>query len=66
MWLVEWMCGSMDGGRSNHQLSNKFGLNQDNSIMFEDLHFVEAPPAMDGCVGGWMDGWVDVWVMSNH
>ena len=34
--------------------------------MFEDLHFVEAPPAMDGCVGGWMDGWVDVWVMSNH
>ena len=30
--------------------------------MFEDLHFVETPPAMRGCVGGWMDGWVDVWV----
>ena len=34
--------------------------------MFKDLHFVETPPAMGGCVIGWMDGWVDVWVMSNH
>ena len=35
-------------------------------IMFEDLCFVETPPAMGGYVGGWKDGWVDVWVMSNH
>ena len=34
--------------------------------MFEDLHFVETHPVMNGCVGGWMVGWVDVWVMSNH
>ena len=34
--------------------------------MFEDLCFVETPPAMGGYVDGWKDGWVDVWVMSNH
>ena len=66
VWLVEWVCGSMGGVRSNHLLSNKSGLNQDNSILFEDLWFVETPQPMGGWVGGWMDDWVDVWVMLNH
>ena len=32
----------------------------DNSILFEDLCFVETPPAMGGCLGAWMNNWVDV------
>ena len=35
--------------------------NQDNSILFEDLWFVETPTPMGGCVGGWVDGWVNGW-----
>ena len=39
-------------------------LNQDNSILFEDLCFVETPPAMGGVWAvGWMDGCVDAWLM---
>ena len=32
--------------------------NQDSSILFEDLWFVETPPSMDLWVGIWVDGWV--------
>ena len=31
--------------------------NQDNSILFEDLSFVETPPPMGGWVGQWVNGW---------
>ena len=36
---------------------NKSWPNQDNSILFEDLWFVETPPPMGGCVGGWVGKW---------
>ena len=38
-------------------------MNQDISILFEDLTSLETPPSMGGCmVGGWVNGWVDGWV----
>ena len=37
-------------------------LNQDNSILFEDLRFAETALAMGGFMGGWMEGWVNGWV----
>ena len=40
------MGGLMGGVRSN----------QDNSILFEDLRFVETPPPMGGWLGGSMGG----------
>ena len=33
-------------------------LNQDNSILFEDLWFVQTPPPLGGWVDGWLGGWV--------
>ena len=42
----------------NDEKFNKSLPNQDNSILFEDLWFVEAPPSMSGCVGGWVGQWV--------
>ena len=35
-------------------------MNQDNSILFENLWFVDTLPPMGGCgcVGGWMGQWV--------
>ena len=37
------------------------GWDQDNSILFEDLWFVETPSPMGGCVGGWVGQWVNGW-----
>ena len=55
-WISGLMDGSMGrsmgGTRSNHQKSNKSGPNRDNSILFEDLLFVETPPPMGGYMGG--------------
>ena len=34
-------------------------MNQDNSILFEDLKSVETPPHMDWCMAWWVGGWVD-------
>ena len=31
--------------------------NQVNSILFEDLSFVETPLPMGGWMGSWVDGW---------
>ena len=56
-WWVGWWVGS---GQNTKNLKNVW-LNQDNSILFEDLWFVETPPPMGGCVGGWVDGWVNGW-----
>ena len=33
-------------------------MNQDISILFEDLWFVETPPPIGGYVGGWVGQWV--------
>ena len=66
VWLVEWMCGSMgrSGQITNYQINlDLIGIIQ---ICLKILLFVETPPAMGGCVGGWMDDWVYVLVMLNH
>ena len=31
-------------------------MNRDISILFEDSTSVEGPPAMGGCMSGWVDG----------
>ena len=41
-------------------------MNQDNSILFEDLWFVETPPPMGGCVGGSVGQWVGLDQMTNN
>ena len=44
----------MCGGAPPHHPPPLSCPNQDNSILFEDLWFVETPPPMGGCVGGWV------------
>ena len=39
--------------------------NQDNSILFEDLWFVDIPPPMDGCVDDWVGQWVGLGQMTK-
>ena len=63
VWVVGWFSGSMGGVKSNDWQLNKSWPNRDNSILFEDLWFVETPPPMGGCVSGWVGQWV---VRSNH
>ena len=46
-----WVCGWL--GWSVGQS----WTNRDNSILFEDLWFVETPQPMIGCVGSWVDAW---------
>ena len=48
----------MGSGQKTKSLIN-VDLNQDNSILFEDLWFVETPSPMGGCVGGWVYQWVN-------
>ena len=57
-----WMGGSMGGVRSYYYISNKSWPNWDNSILLEDLWFIDTPPPMDG----WMYGSVVQWVGSGH
>ena len=40
--------------------------NQDNSILFEDLLFVETLMPMGGCVGGWVGQWVGSGQMTKN
>ena len=60
-WVGGWVGGLMGGVRSKHKKFKNCWLNQDNSILFEDLWFVETPPPMGGCVGGWVGQWVNGW-----
>ena len=53
-WVDGWFSGSMGGVRSYYLISNKSWPNQDNSILFEDLWFVETPAPMGGCMGQWV------------
>ena len=64
-WVDGWVNGS-DQVKSLKIESNKSGLNRDNSILFEDLRFVDTPPPMGGCMGGWVDGWVNIWVNGDN
>ena len=56
-----WVSGSMGGIRWNDYQLNKSWPNWDNSILFEDLWFVETPPPMGVCVGGWVGHLVNDW-----
>ena len=58
VWVVGWVSGSMGGVRSNDYHLNKSWPNRDNSILFEDLWFVETPPPM----GAWLGVSVGQWV----
>ena len=42
------------------------GPNWDDSILFEDLWFVETPSAMGGCVGGFVGQWVGSGQITNN
>ena len=50
------------GDPRNQLKFNNTWTNEDNSILFEDLKFVENPPPMGGCIVWWVVGWVDGWV----
>ena len=56
--LGGWVGGLMGGVRSKHSKFKKSWPNWDNSILFQDLWFVETPPPTplpsSGCVGGWV------------
>ena len=53
-WVFGWKDRLIGDVMSNHVKSNKSLPNQDNSILFEDLLFLETPIHMGGCVDGWM------------
>ena len=59
-----WMGGLVGRKMWNHKNFNKTWSNRDNSILFEDLWFVDTLPPLDRCMGGWMGGWVGQWVGS--
>ena len=56
VWVVGWMNGLMGGVMSNHLISNKSWPNWDNSILCEDLWFVETPSPLGGYLGVLIDG----------
>ena len=66
VWVVGWVSGSMGGVRSNDYQLNKSWPNWNNSILFEDLWFIETPPPMGGCVGGSVGQWVGSGQMTNN
>ena len=56
------MVGWVDGWDQVKSLKfNKCSPNKDNSILFEDLWFVQTPPPMGGCVCGWVGQWINGW-----
>ena len=59
-----WMGGLVGRKMWNHKNFNKIWSNRDNSILFEDLWFVDTLPPLDRCMGGWLGGWVGQWVGS--
>ena len=57
--------GRVDGWDQVKSLKfNKCSPNENNSVLFEDLSFVETPRPMGGC--GWLGGWVGQWVGSGQ
>ena len=63
-WVCGWMGGSVGQWVGLGQSTN--WPNWDNSILFEDLLFVETPPPTGGCVGVWVGQWVNGWVRSTN
>ena len=68
-WVFFWLMGGWMGGLVgwnmwNHKNFNKTWSNRDNSILFENLWFVDTLPPLDRCICGWMGGWVGQWVGS--
>ena len=64
-WVGGWV-GWWVGSGQNTKNSKKCWLNQDNSILFEDLWFVETPPPTPPPIGGWVGGSVGQWVGSGQ
>ena len=68
-WVVGffggWMGGLVGQKMWNHKNFNKTWSNRDNSILFEDLWFVDTLPPLDRCMVGCMGGSVGQF-MSNH
>ena len=58
-WVGQWVNGWV---RWNHLKLNKSWPNWDNSILFEELWFIETPWPM----GGWLGGSVGQWVRSGQ
>ena len=68
-WVVWWVSGSMGGsGEITNCLINLDLINcLNNSILFEDLLFVETPhPWVGTWVVGWMGDSVGQWVGSDR
>ena len=66
-WWVGGLVGGLVGRNMwNHKNFNKTWSNRDNSILFEDLWFVDTLPPLDRCMGGWLGGWVGQWVSSRQ
>ena len=61
-----WMGGLVGRKLWNHKTFNKTWSYRDNSILFEDLLFVDTLPPLDRCMGGWLGGWAGQWVGSHQ
>ena len=59
-WLGGWAYVGQWVG-SGHITKNQINLDLIKIILFEDLRFVETPPPMGGCMGGWVVQWVNGW-----
>ena len=59
VWVVGLFSGSMDG--SGQITKNLINFDLIEIIQFCFLRFVETPPPMGGCVGGWVVQWVNGW-----
>ena len=53
-WVGQWVKLDWWLVKLYYLISNKSWPNWDNSILFEDLCFIETPPPMGGCMGQWM------------
>ena len=63
-WVDGWFSRSMGGVRPITKYRINL-LHRDNSILFEDLCFIEAPPPMGMCMGEWVGEWVGSGKMTN-
>ena len=60
-WVGGWLSGCVGQWVGSGQITN-YQINLDLIRIIQfclKIFFVETPPAMGGCVGGWMDGSVD-------
>ena len=66
-----WMGGSIGRVMSNHQISNKYWLNPDNSILFADWWSMDISPCTHHPLESILSNWnykyhsVSVWLCDN-